>query len=181
MVNRIKGFSLFELVVVLTIIGVLIAIAIDKLPAWQEQAERAAMQNVVGSLNSALGIKLASYLLGNDLAGVRALQGSNPMDQLVRARQLRRGPERCRDSRYRGRTVVFRCFCPRVGVPGARRGIFQNPARRPGRSTVCGATGIWRPQEYRRSAVGGGEVVCLAQRSHEQGLIGLQYRVSCVV
>ena len=53
LVNRIKGFSLFELVVVLTIIGVLIAIAIDKLPAWQEQAERSAMQNVAGSLNSA--------------------------------------------------------------------------------------------------------------------------------
>lgn len=85
MISRIKGFSLFELVVVLTIIAVLIAIAIDKLPAWQEKAERAAMQNVAGSLNSALGIKLANYIAGNDLAGVRALQGSNPMDQLVRA------------------------------------------------------------------------------------------------
>ena len=82
--NKIRGFSLFELVVALTIIGVLIAIAIGKLPAWQAMAERSAMESVAGSLRSALGIKLASYIVGNDMAGVRALQASNPMDQLVR-------------------------------------------------------------------------------------------------
>ena len=84
MISRIKGFSLFELVVVLTIIAMLIAIAIDKLPAWQAMAERAAMESVSGSLRSALGIKFASCVAGNDMAGVRALQGSNPVDQLVR-------------------------------------------------------------------------------------------------
>lgn len=82
--NRIRGFSLFELVVTITIIAVLIAIAINKLPAWQALAERSAMENVAGSLRSALGIKLASYVAGKDMAGVRALQGSNPMDQLSR-------------------------------------------------------------------------------------------------
>jgi prepilin-type N-terminal cleavage/methylation domain-containing protein len=84
LLNRIKGFSLFELVVTLTIIAVLIAIAIDKLPAWQALAERSAVENVAGSLRSALGIKLASCVAGNDMAGVRALEGSNPMDQLAR-------------------------------------------------------------------------------------------------
>lgn len=84
MINKIKGLSLLELVVVLTIIGVLIAIAINKLPAWQALAEQTAMENVAGSLRSALGIKLASSVAANDLAGVRALQGSNPMDQLSR-------------------------------------------------------------------------------------------------
>jgi len=82
-ISKIKGFSLFELVVTLTIIGVLIAIAINKLPAWQAFAERAAMENVAGSLRSALGIKLASCVAGNDMAGIRALQASNPMDQLA--------------------------------------------------------------------------------------------------
>jgi prepilin-type N-terminal cleavage/methylation domain-containing protein len=77
------GFSLFELVVVLTLIGVLIAIAIDKLPAWQAQAERAAAESVVGSLRSALGIKVASFVARGDLAGVVALEGSNPMEQLA--------------------------------------------------------------------------------------------------
>ncbi len=83
MTRNISGFSLFELVVTLTIIGVLIAIAIDKLPAWQAEAERAAMESVTGSLRSALGIKVASYIARNDMAGIRALAGSNPMDQLA--------------------------------------------------------------------------------------------------
>lgn len=78
-----RGFSLFELVVVLTIIGVLIAIAIDKLPAWQAEAERVAMENVAGSLRSALGIKVASFITQGDMAGIRALAGSNPMEQLA--------------------------------------------------------------------------------------------------
>ena len=78
-----KGFSLLELVIVLTMIGVLIAIAINKLPAWQAQAERAAVENVAGSLRSALGIKVASFITQGDMAGIRALVGSNPMEQLA--------------------------------------------------------------------------------------------------
>jgi prepilin-type N-terminal cleavage/methylation domain-containing protein len=78
-----RGFSLLELVVVLTIIGVLIAIALDKLPVWQAEAERTAMESVTGSLRSALGIKVASYIVQNDMAGIRALAGSNPMEQLA--------------------------------------------------------------------------------------------------
>jgi prepilin-type N-terminal cleavage/methylation domain-containing protein len=82
MIREIKGFSLFELVVVLTIIGILIAIAADKLPAWQSQAERASMESVAGSLRSALGIKVASLIAQSNMAGIRALTGSNPMEQL---------------------------------------------------------------------------------------------------
>lgn len=74
---------MFDLVVALSIIAVLVAIAIDRLPAWQAFAERAAMENVVGSLRSALGIKLASCVAENDMAGVRALHDSNPMVQLA--------------------------------------------------------------------------------------------------
>lgn len=77
-----KGFSLFELIVVLTIIGVLIAVAASKFPVWQAQAEQASMQSVTGSLRSALGIKVASLFAQRDIAGVRALTGSNPMEQL---------------------------------------------------------------------------------------------------
>jgi len=82
LLRRIKGFSLFELVLVLTTIGVLIAIAIDRLPAWQALAERTAMESVAGSLRSALGIKVASYIARNNIAGIRALEGTNPMEQL---------------------------------------------------------------------------------------------------
>ena len=80
---RNKGFSLFELVVVLTVIGVLIALAIDRLPAWRGEAERTAVENIAGSLRSALGMKVASYLVQGDMAGIEALVGSNPMTQLA--------------------------------------------------------------------------------------------------
>lgn len=78
-----KGFSLFELVVVLTLIGVLIAVAIDKLPAWQSGAEQAAVESVAGSLRSALGIKVASHVARNEMAGIVALEGSNPMELMA--------------------------------------------------------------------------------------------------
>ena len=83
MIREIKGFSLFELVVVLTIIGILTAFAAEKLPVWQAQAERASMESVAGSLRSALGIKVASMYAQSDMAGIRALTGSNPMEQLA--------------------------------------------------------------------------------------------------
>jgi len=82
LLRRINGFSLFELVIVLTMIAVLIAVAIEKLPAWQAMAERTAMESVAGSLRSALGIKVASCIVRSDMAGIRALEGSNPMEQL---------------------------------------------------------------------------------------------------
>lgn len=92
-----RGFSLLELVFVLTIIGVLIAVALDKLPKWQAQAERAAAESVVGGLRSALGIKVASYLARNNVAAIAALEGTNPMEQLAEIPAnyvgVRRGPE----------------------------------------------------------------------------------------
>ncbi len=78
-----KGFSLFELVLVLTAVGLLIAFAINRLPAWQAEAERAAMVNLERNLRSALGIKVASYIAQGNMAAIAALVGSNPMEQLA--------------------------------------------------------------------------------------------------
>ncbi|MDH4133198.1 MAG: type II secretion system GspH family protein [Gammaproteobacteria bacterium] len=78
-----KGFSLFELVLVLTLIGVLIAVAIDRLPVWQGEAERAAVETVAGSLRSALSIKVASYIARGETARIAELEASNPVEQLA--------------------------------------------------------------------------------------------------
>ncbi len=81
--RRGSGFSSLELVVVILIISILLVIAIAKLWTLQVDAERVAMDQVVGSLRSAIGIDVASYLVVGDLAGLRSLDGSNPMDRLA--------------------------------------------------------------------------------------------------
>lgn len=80
--NKQNGISLLELVVVIVIIALLLVVAINRLWVVQEAAEAAAMEQVLGSLRSALGIKLARYLVDDDVAGIRNLAGSNPMDLL---------------------------------------------------------------------------------------------------
>lgn len=80
--RRGSGFSLLELVVVLCLIAVLSVFALDRLWATQVEAEKVAMEQVLGTLRSALGIKVANYFVQNDLAGVRDLTDTNPMDRL---------------------------------------------------------------------------------------------------
>lgn len=67
---------------VIAIISVLLTIAIRHLWPLQAEAEKVAMEQVVGNLRSALGIKVADYFVRNDLAGVRSLTDTNPMDRL---------------------------------------------------------------------------------------------------
>ena len=76
------GFSLLELVLVIAIISVLATAALYRLWPLQAEAEQVAMEQVVGSLRSALGIKVAEFLVRQDLTGLRSLEGSNPMDRL---------------------------------------------------------------------------------------------------
>jgi len=80
--KSLTGFSILELTVVLIVIAVLAAIAISKLFPIQVDAERASVENVIGGLRSAIGIKVASYIAKDDVADVRRLVGSNPMDLL---------------------------------------------------------------------------------------------------
>jgi len=85
MPHRQQGLSLLELVVVISIIALLLMAAIDRLWVLQKDAEGVAMEQVLGSLRSALGMKFALYLVNNDVAGIRDLAGSNPMDVLAEA------------------------------------------------------------------------------------------------
>ena len=77
------GFTLLELVIVITIISVLLVIAVSRLLALQVDAERVAMNTVVGVLRSAIGIKVAESIVRQDIGGLPSLAGSNPMDRLA--------------------------------------------------------------------------------------------------
>lgn len=77
------GFSLLELVVVIVIISLLLVIAISRLLALRVDAERVVMAQVLGTIQSGIGIKVADNIVKQDIAGLRFLEGSNPMDRLA--------------------------------------------------------------------------------------------------
>lgn len=77
-----RGFSLLELVIVIAIIVLLLVIAVDKLLPLRVDAERTAMENVLGSLKSALSIEVAAQIAKGRIPSLAALQDSNPMRRL---------------------------------------------------------------------------------------------------
>ena len=81
--RRDTGFSLLELVAVIVIISLLLVIAISRLLALQVDAERVAMQTVLGTLRSAIGMKVAETIVKDNVPGLGSLVGSNPMDRLA--------------------------------------------------------------------------------------------------
>lgn len=78
-----KGFSLFELLVVIIIVAILMVLAIQRLLILQVDAERVVMESVVGTLRSAIGIKVAETVIRQNVASLVSLEGSNPMDRLA--------------------------------------------------------------------------------------------------
>lgn len=80
---RHDGFSLLELVVVIVLISVLMAVAIERLLVMKAQSERAAMDQVLGSIRSGLTIRLAELAVRARLPQAFALAGKNPIAVLA--------------------------------------------------------------------------------------------------
>ena len=78
-----QGFTLLELVVVIIIISGLLYVAIDRLLKLEVSAERAALTQVIGNINSALGMVISKHIVQNDIAGLREYIDSNPMDLMA--------------------------------------------------------------------------------------------------
>ena len=77
-----RGFSLFELVVVVLLIGVLMSFAMDRLMRMQVDAERVSVQYVIGALESAVNLQVAEIVVRQGLDAIRSLQDRNPMSFL---------------------------------------------------------------------------------------------------
>jgi prepilin-type N-terminal cleavage/methylation domain-containing protein len=72
-----RGFTLIELVVIIVVLGILAAIAIPKLFSVTEEAEKAAFNNMLGSLESALATYTAKQFVQGQSIAIH-----NPFDDL---------------------------------------------------------------------------------------------------
>ena len=76
------GFSLFELIVVITIIAILMGLFLNRALFYQEQAEKVAMEEVAGAIQSALTLQYGQILTRGKPSDVTALALDNPMTWL---------------------------------------------------------------------------------------------------
>lgn len=97
--NKQHGFSLFEMVVVVLLIGVLVSIAIDRLLLLQIEAERVSVRHVIGALESAVYIQTAEIVLKQGLAAMSKLENTNPMNYLGEQPYNYRGVKTADESR----------------------------------------------------------------------------------
>ena len=77
-----NGFTLIELIVVITIVSTLAAALLDRVWFYQEQAEKAAMVGVAGAIQSALTMQHGRLLTHGMGFEVTALAADNPMKWL---------------------------------------------------------------------------------------------------
>lgn len=77
-----KGFTLFELIIVITLIVFLMALFMDRFTYYQEQAQKAAMEQVSGAIQSALVMQYGQIMTRGKPSDVAALAQDNPMNWL---------------------------------------------------------------------------------------------------
>ncbi len=77
-----KGFTLLELIVVITIVVVLMGLFIDRTLFYQEQAEKVAMESVASAIQSALVLQYGQIVTRGKPSDVAALAQDNPMNWL---------------------------------------------------------------------------------------------------
>lgn len=76
-----RGFTLIELVIVICLVGVLASIFFKRVLFYQEMAEKAAMQQVVGALQTALILEFGHRMASG--SGLNNVSKENPMDWLM--------------------------------------------------------------------------------------------------
>ncbi len=77
-----KGFSLIELIIVIAIISILMTFLLERVWYYQELAEKTAMQEEAGAIQSALSMRHAKdYVRGNQ-ESINLLTSENPVKWL---------------------------------------------------------------------------------------------------
>lgn len=79
-----RGFSLFELMVVVMVISLLGLVLLDRLSVYQEQAEKSAMEQTVTILRVALVIRTGEMRTSGQDSKIAGMTAENPMGWLSR-------------------------------------------------------------------------------------------------
>lgn len=77
------GFTSFELLVAIIIISTLVTVLLDRVLYYQEAAEKTNMEQMVGTLRSALQMRVADSLIKGPAGGLQGIADENPMDWLA--------------------------------------------------------------------------------------------------
>lgn len=79
-----QGFTLIELIVVITIMVILSSVLLSRIYYYQERAEKAAMEQVASALQSALTLQHARLLIHGLESNATLLAAENPMKWLAK-------------------------------------------------------------------------------------------------
>jgi general secretion pathway protein G len=86
-----RGFTLFELVVVILIFAVLTTLLLDRLAYYQEALERAAMEATLSGIKTGLQVRLAELIIANRESEARELEAQDPVRWLDAGRPANYG------------------------------------------------------------------------------------------
>ena len=84
-INKQRGFTLLELVVVIVVISILGLFALDRIWSLRIAAEQATVRQIVGNIKSALGLEVAKLALAGKMSTVAQLNKTNPIPLLAQA------------------------------------------------------------------------------------------------
>jgi len=81
--SRSAGFTLFELIIVIILVGMFAGVLLGRFQMYQEAAEKAAMEQTAGAIRSALNIQLAALIARGKAEDIPRLAALNPVTLLA--------------------------------------------------------------------------------------------------